>query len=197
MVDANISRVASYCRPPLTTVPPHAHKNELHCQSRRRRPSFCIQMTACTHTLPPITPSTGTCTSYWKRLRLNVRVLIVRFIIIILFYIQANLLQVLTGEETWDFWMKIPLCSVRRPPLIGIEPATCRYLWSFDSSAHLATEGKETRVTVIEHWAPRCHVGPIVQYPTRCWLHGRMRQCVVVGYWKRLETGCAIMFTSI
>ena len=31
-----LSRVASYCRPPLTTLPPHAHKNELHCQSRRK-----------------------------------------------------------------------------------------------------------------------------------------------------------------
>ena len=28
MVDENISRVASYCRPPLTTVPPHACPQE-------------------------------------------------------------------------------------------------------------------------------------------------------------------------
>ena len=36
MVDENVSRVASYCRPPLITVPPQAHKNELQCQSRRQ-----------------------------------------------------------------------------------------------------------------------------------------------------------------
>ena len=54
MVDENISRVDSYCRPPLTTVPPHAHKNELHRQSRRQCTEFLspVQLYANPHNSP-------------------------------------------------------------------------------------------------------------------------------------------------